>query len=69
MQRLEIRVRELEQSLDEKDKRAQILSQDVKNAEDQVLREQRQRQNAQEQVLPNAKMDICPLCDGTDITG
>ena len=51
MERAETKTRDLERSSADKDSRIETLSKRVKIAEEQVLFEQKQRQNAQEQVL------------------
>ena len=50
MERLETKVRELGRVIDGKDARVLALSKDLKKAEEEVLRERKQRQNLQEQV-------------------
>ena len=47
---MENKVRELGRVIDGKDARVLALSKDLKKAEEEVLREQKQRQNLQEQV-------------------
>jgi hypothetical protein len=50
MQRLEVKVKDLELMMNEKDDRVQALAKELKSTEDDLVREQRHRQHAQEQV-------------------
>lgn len=51
MERAEATVRDLQSVMSDKDSRIATLLKQVKAAEEQVLLEQNQRQNAQQQVL------------------